>query len=100
MNRAPLHRDTVSDRGNRALQAAAAIHDEELGAPQAAPDEIVQHRAPGLAALATHALDRQEHLRAVAAHSDDLPGRVGPRCTIYGSGKSTCSIYRAFLLNS
>src|SRR5208282_378330 len=47
------------------------IDDDELGPPQPALDEIVEHRAPGLGALAAHALDREQHLLAVRAHAED-----------------------------
>ena len=41
------------------------------GRLQAAGDEIVENRAPGLGALAAHVLDREQHLLAVRAHADD-----------------------------
>src|SRR5271169_4086865 len=66
-----------SNGGDRALEPRAAIDDEELGPPQAAPDEIVEDRAPGLGALAAHLFDRQKHLLAVLAHPDDNEQRDG-----------------------
>ena len=45
--------------------------DEELGLAQTAPDEIIEHRAPGFGALTAHALDREQHLLAVRAYADD-----------------------------
>ena len=38
---------------------------------QATLDEIVEHGAPSLSALAAHALDREQHLLAVRAHPED-----------------------------
>jgi hypothetical protein len=54
VHRAPLHRHAIPNGGNRALKPRAAINDEELGPPQAALDEIVEHGAPSLGALAAH----------------------------------------------
>jgi hypothetical protein len=54
MHGASLHRHTIPNGGNRALKTRAAIDDEELGPPQAALDEIVEHGAPSLGALAAH----------------------------------------------
>src|SRR5271169_6723997 len=59
------------------LEPRAAIDYEELGPPQAAPDEIVEDRAPSLGALAAHLFDRQKHLLAVLAHPDDNEQRDG-----------------------
>ena len=52
------------------LEPRRAIDDEELGRRRARADEIVEYRAPGLGALAAHALDRQQHLLAVLAHTE------------------------------
>src|SRR4029077_7811521 len=41
MNCAPLYRSAIPNGGDRALDPRAAIDDEQLGPPQAAPDEIV-----------------------------------------------------------
>src|SRR5262249_44851459 len=71
MHGAPWHRHAIPNGGDRALEPRAAIDDEELGPPQAAPDEIVEDRAPSLGALAAHLFDRQKHLLAVLAHPDD-----------------------------
>src|SRR4029077_3075260 len=46
-----------------------AIDDEEFGTPEPALDEIAEHRAPGLGALAAHAPDREQHLLAVRAQT-------------------------------
>ena len=48
-----------------------AIGDQELGPPQAAPDEIVEYRPPGFGTLAAHGLDREQDFLAVRAHADD-----------------------------
>src|SRR5271156_1981248 len=71
MHGAPLHRHAIPNGGDRALEPRAAIDDEELGPPQAAPDEIVEDRAPGLGALAAHLFDRQKHFLTVLAYPDD-----------------------------
>ena len=44
-------RRAVPHGGDRLVEAGRAI-DEEFGIPQATPDQIVEHRAPGLGALA------------------------------------------------
>src|SRR3984893_6439323 len=40
-------------------------------------DEIVEHGAPGFAALTAHPLDCQQHLMAVRAHADNDEQRYG-----------------------
>ena len=65
VNRAALHRHAVPDGGDGLLEPRRAVDDEELGPSQAALDEIVEDGAPGLGALAAHALDREQHLLAV-----------------------------------
>ena len=77
MHGAPLHRHAIPNGGDRALEPRAAINDEEFGPPQAAPDEIVEDRAPGLGALAAHLFDRQEYFLTVLAHPDDDEQRDG-----------------------
>ena len=67
---AALDRHVVPHGGNRALKPRAAINDEEFRPPQAALDEIIEHGAPGLGALAAHLLDRQENFLAVGAHAE------------------------------
>src|SRR5262245_34856737 len=47
VDRAALHRHAVPHGGDRGLEPGRAIDDEELR-PQPTPDEIVEHRAPGL----------------------------------------------------
>src|SRR5260221_4342439 len=69
MHGAPLHRHAIPNGGNRALKPRAAIDDEQLGPPQAALDEIIEHGAPSLGTLAAHLLDRQQNLLAVLAHA-------------------------------
>ncbi len=68
---AALDRNAVPNRGNRILEPGRAVDDEEFRPPKAAQDEVVEHCPPGLGALAAHALDRQQHLRAIGAHPDD-----------------------------
>ena len=65
-----------------ALSSPGPIDDEEFGPPQAAPDEIVKHGAPGLRALAAHALHREQHLLAVRAHADDNEQRDRGRLAV------------------
>src|SRR5262245_2606800 len=71
MHDAPPHRHPIPNGGNRALKTRPAIDDEELGPPQAALDEIIEHSAPSLGALAAHLLDSQENFLAVLAHAED-----------------------------
>ena len=71
MHGAPLHRHAIPNGGDRALEPRATIDDEELGPLQAAPDEIVENRAPGLRTLAAHLFDRQEQFLTVLANPDD-----------------------------
>jgi hypothetical protein len=88
VDRAALHRYAVPHSGDRAIEPGRAVHDEELGPLQAAPDEIVEHRPPGFGARAAHGLDREQDLLAVRAHSDDNQaarlmwpcGRAAPAC--------------------
>ena len=70
MNRASLDRHAVPHGGNRLVQSRRAIDEEELRPAQAAANEIVEHRAPGLGALPAHALDREQHLLAVLTHAE------------------------------
>jgi hypothetical protein len=46
-----LDRYAVPHRGDRILEPRRPVDDEKLGPPQATPDEIVEHRPPGLALL-------------------------------------------------
>ncbi len=75
-------REKVSVLVNRAALDRRAVDDEELGSPQPALDEIVEDSAPGLGALATHALDREQHLLAVRAHAEDNEQRDGGRFAV------------------
>ena len=77
VHRASLHRHTIPNGGNRALKPCATVHDEELGPPQAALDEVIKHSAPSLGALAAHLFNRQEHFLAVGANPDDDEERDG-----------------------
>src|SRR5215472_12462615 len=51
---AALHRHVIPDGSDRGLEPGRAVNDEELWPPQTVPDEVVEHRAPGLSALAAH----------------------------------------------
>src|SRR5580704_19357557 len=77
MHGAPLHRHAIPNSGNRALKPRAAINDEELGPPQATLDEIIEHSAPSLGALAAHLFDSQENFLAVLAYAEDHEQRNG-----------------------
>src|SRR5450631_1259113 len=55
VNRAALYRHSVPDRGDSLVEPRRTIDDEELGTPEPALDEIVEHSAPGLGTLAAHA---------------------------------------------
>src|SRR3974377_2581546 len=56
VDRAALHRYAVPHGGDCAIEPGRAVPDEELGPPQAAPDEIVNPRPPGSGALAAQCL--------------------------------------------
>ena len=71
LNRAALDRHAVPDDGDGLVEPRRAVDDEELGPSQTALDEIVEDGAPGLGALAAHALDREQHLLAVLAYAKD-----------------------------
>ena len=59
VNRAALGRHVAPERGQRLLQPAPAVNNQELWLAQPALDEIVENGAPSLAGLATHVLDGQ-----------------------------------------
>src|SRR6202043_187785 len=69
VDRAALPRYAVPDGGNGLVEPRRAIDDEELRTLKPALDEIVEHRAPGLGALAAHALDREQNLLAVRSYA-------------------------------
>src|SRR6478752_10716506 len=69
VDRAALDRHAVPDGGDSLVEPRRAIDDEEFRTPQPAIDEVGEDSAPGLGALAAHALDREQHLLAVLAHS-------------------------------
>ena len=77
MHRASLYQHAIPNGGDRALKPRAAIDDEKLGPPQAALDEIVEHGAPSLGALAAHLLDRQKNFLTVLAHAENDEQRDG-----------------------
>src|ERR1017187_4792509 len=77
MNRAALDRHSVPDGGDGLIEPRCAVDNEELGAPQPALDEVVEASAPGLGALAAHALDREQFLLAVRAHAENDEQRDG-----------------------
>jgi hypothetical protein len=82
VNRAALDRHAVPDDGDGLVEPRRAVDDEELGPSQAALDEIVEDGAPGLGALAAHALDREQHLLAVLAYAKDDKERDGSRFAV------------------
>src|SRR5260370_2342792 len=82
VTRAALDRNAVPNGGDRLVEPRRAVDDEELGPPQPALDEIVEDGAPGLGALAAHALDREQHLLAVRADAYDDEQRDGGRFAV------------------
>jgi hypothetical protein len=62
---AALGRHIAPQSGQRLLQPSPAIDNQELRLAQLALDEVVEDGPPSLAGLATHILDRQQHLLAV-----------------------------------
>ncbi|OJH00132.1 hypothetical protein BL313_11685 [Staphylococcus hominis] len=82
VDRAALHRHAVPDRGNGLVEPRRAIDDEELGTRQPAFDEIAEHRAPGLGALAAHAPDREQHFLAICTHAKDNEQRDRGRLAV------------------
>src|SRR5580658_3688730 len=79
---APLHRHAVPDSGNCLFKPWRAVDDEELGPSQTALDEIIEDSAPCLGAFAAHALDCEQYLLAVLAHTDNDEQRDGSRLTV------------------
>jgi hypothetical protein len=71
VDRAALDRHAVPDGGNRLLEPRRAVDDEQFGTTQTTLDEIVEHRTPGLGALAAHALDCEQNFLAIGAYADD-----------------------------
>ena len=70
VERAALRRHAAPDGGERLLQARRAVDEKKLRPAQAARHEAVEDGAPGLRRLAAHALDREQHLLAVLAHTE------------------------------
>ena len=79
MNRTALDRHSVPDGGNGLVEPRRAIDNEEFWPPQSALDEVIEDSAPCFGALATHALDREQHLLAVRAHAEGDEQRDGGR---------------------
>jgi len=65
-----LDRHAVPHGGDRVFEPRCAIDDEEFGPPEATLDEIVEHRTPGLGALAAHTLDGDQHFLACRRSAD------------------------------
>src|SRR5207302_10039222 len=59
---AALGRHIAPQSSQRLLQPSPAIDNQEFRLAQLALDEVVEDGAPSLAGLATHILDRQQHL--------------------------------------
>ena len=59
VDRAASGRHVAPERGQRLLQPAPTVNNEELWPAQPALDEIVENGTPSLAGLATHVLDGQ-----------------------------------------
>ena len=71
MHGTALNRHAIPDGGDGLLQSLPTIHDQQIGATQAAIGKIIENAAPGFAALPAHALDSEQHLLAIHAHADD-----------------------------
>jgi hypothetical protein len=83
VHRTTLDRHPVPHGGDRFVEPGCAVDDEELGPPQPTADEVVvEDSAPSLGALASHALDREQHLLSVGAHADDDQQRDRGRLAI------------------
>src|SRR6202040_3277904 len=82
VDRAALDRHAVPDGGDGLVEPRRAIDDEEFRTPQPAIDEVSKDSAPGLGALAAHALDREQHLLAVLAHAENDQQRDGGRLAV------------------
>src|SRR4029450_12848722 len=82
VNRAALDRYAVPNGGDGLVEPRRAVDNEECGPPQPALDEVVEDSAPGLGALAAHALDREHHLLAVRAHAEDNEQRDRGRLAV------------------
>src|SRR6185437_6766520 len=82
VNRAALDRYAVPSGSDGLVESRRAVDNEECGPPQPALDEVVEDAAPGFGALATHALDREQHLLAVRAHAEDNEQRDRGRLAV------------------
>src|SRR6185437_1440564 len=80
--RAALDRYAVPSGSDGLVESRRAVDNEECGPPQPALDEVVEDAAPGFGALATHALDREQHLLAVRAHAEDNEQRDRGRLAV------------------
>ena len=69
VDRAALHRYIVPDGGNCLFEPRRPVDNKELGAPQAAFNEIVKHCPPSFRTFAAHALDREQHLLPILTHT-------------------------------
>lgn len=68
---AALHRHAVPDGRDGLVEPRRTVDDEELGPTQPALDEVVEHGAPGIDALAAHAPDGEQDLLAIRAYAED-----------------------------
>src|SRR6516165_10368309 len=67
---AALGGDIIPQRSQCLLQPGPAVDNQKLRLAQPALDQIVENGAPRRAGLATHVLDRQQHLLAVLANPE------------------------------
>ena len=74
---AALHRHVVPQAGERRFQAFAAVDDHQFGSAEPTAGQVVQHGPPRGLALATHVLDGEHHLLAVAADTEGNQQRNG-----------------------
>ena len=77
VNRAALDRHVVPQAGERRFQAFAAVDDHQFGSAEPTAGQVVQHGPPRGRALATHVLDGEHHLLAVAADTEGNQQRDG-----------------------
>ena len=71
VNGAALYQCAVANDGNRFLQSRRAVNDQELRPPQTAPNQIIENGTPGFSGFPAHVLDREQHLLAVRAHTNN-----------------------------
>jgi hypothetical protein len=82
VDRTALNRHVAPQRCDRLLQAGRAINDQQFGRCQASAHQVIQERAPGCLAFATHVAQGQQHLLAVAANAQRHQHREAGRLPV------------------